>query len=90
MYDWDGRKYLELNLEGSVIQRVKVPWRYGRVMCRIEGLKTVQELQTGDQIEFTTKIVNWDGLEHLVLESIKECPTRQEPAVPSSPETASS
>ena len=90
MYDWDGRKYLELNLEGSVIHRVKVPWRYGRVMCRIEGLKTVQELQTGDQIEFTTKIVNWDGLEHLVLESIKECPTRQEPAVPSSPETASS
>ena len=90
MYDWDGRKYLELNLEGSVIQRVKVPWRYGRVMCRIEGLKTVQELQTGDQVEFTTKIVNWDGLEHLVLESIKECPTRQEPAVPSSPETASS
>ena len=80
MYDWDGRKYLELNLEGSVIQRVKVPWRYGRVMCRVEGLKTVQELQTGDQIEFTTKIVNWDGLEHLVLESIKEC----------SPETASS
>lgn len=90
MYDWDGRKYLELNLEGSVIQRVKVPWRYGRVMCRIEGLKTVQELQNGDQVEFTTKIVNWDGLEHLVLESIKECPTRQEPAVPSSPETASS
>ena len=90
MYDWDGRKYLELNLEGSVIQRVKVPWRYGRVMCRIEGLKTVQELQNGDQVEFTTKIVNWDGLEHLVLESIKECPTRQEPAVPSSPETVSS
>ena len=95
MYDWDGRRYLELETksEGLGIPstlRVKVPWRYGRVMCRIEGLKTVQELQTGDQVEFTTKIVNWDGLEHLVLESIKECPTRQEPAVPSSPETVSS
>ena len=88
-YDWDGRKYFELEFQSQVL-RVKVPWRYGRVMCRVEGLKTVQELQKGDEVEFTTKIVNWDGLEHLVLESIKECPTRQEPAVPSSPETASS
>ena len=83
-YDWDGRKYLELNLEGgppvrrettgfpgSVILRVKVPYRYGRVMCRIEGLKTVQELQKGDQVEVILERKTWDGLEHWILSSIK-------------------
>jgi len=70
-YDWDGRKYFELNLEGSVIQRVKVPWRYGRVMCRVEGLRTIQELQKGDQVEITLEKKVWDGLEHWVLSSIK-------------------
>lgn len=65
MYDWDGRRYLELDE-----RRYKVPWRYGRVMCRVEGLKTVQELRAGDVVEFSYKIVNWDGLEHMVLESI--------------------
>lgn len=72
MYDWDGRKYLEVHVaDEKTPTRLKVPWRYGRVMCRVEGLKTVQELQVGDHIEFTYKIVSWDGLEHLVLESIK-------------------
>jgi hypothetical protein len=75
-YDWDGRKYFELETksEGLVIptiQRIKIPWRYGRVMCRIEGLKTVQELQKGDEIEITLEKKVWDGLEHWVLSSIK-------------------
>jgi hypothetical protein len=72
-YDWDGRKYLELNLEnqGSLVLRVKVPWRYGRVMCRVEGLRTIQELQKGDQVEITLEKKTWDGLEHWVLSSIK-------------------
>jgi hypothetical protein len=72
-YDWDGRKYLELRLEnqGSLVLRVKVPWRYGRVMCRVEGLKTVQELQKGDEIDVTLEKKTWDGLEHWVLSSIK-------------------
>lgn len=70
MYDWDGRRYLDLQFENK-IAKFKVPWRYGRVMCRVEGLKTVQELVAGDEIEFTYKVTNWDGLEYLVLESIK-------------------
>ena len=71
-YDWDGRKYMELSLEnqGSLV-RVKVPWRYGRVMCRIEGLRTIQELHKGDQVEVTLERKTWDGLEHWVLSSIK-------------------
>jgi len=70
-YDWDGRKYLDLQFENK-IQRVKGPWRYGRVMCRVTGDKTVQELQQGDAVRVTLKTVTWNGLEHLVLEHI-EC-----------------
>ena len=86
-YDWDGRKYLEISCEGgpSVRRettgspelggpsrlRVKVPWRYGRVMCRVEGLKTVQELQKGDEVEVTLERKTWDGLEYLVISSLR-------------------
>ena len=69
-YDWDGRKYFELEVQSQVL-RVKVPYRYGRVMCRVEGLKTVQELQKGDQVEITLERKTWDGLEHWILSSIK-------------------
>jgi len=69
-YDWDGRKYFELEIDGKVT-RIKVPFRYGRVMCRVEGLKTVQELQKGDQVEIILEKKTWDGLEHWVLSSIK-------------------
>jgi hypothetical protein len=40
-------------------------------MCRVTGLKTVQELQEGDRVLVVLKTVVWNGLEHLVLESIK-------------------
>jgi hypothetical protein len=71
-YDWDGRKYLELNLEGGPgPQRVKVPFRYGRVMCRVEGLKTIQELQKGDEVEVTLERKTWDGVEHWIISSLR-------------------
>ena len=74
-YDWDGRKYLEISCEAaggpSLILRVKVPWRYGRVMCRVDGLKTVQELAVGDEVEIILDKKIWDGLEHWVLAYIK-------------------
>ena len=70
-YDWEGRKYLEFIIENK-ITRVKVPFRYGRVMCRIEGLKTVQEFQKGDQAKITLVTKIWNGEKHLVLESIAE------------------
>lgn len=70
-YDWDGRKYLELNIEGSV-RRVKIPFRYGRVMCKVDGLKTVQEFQKGDEVEVTIGYKMWDGEKYVVLESIAE------------------
>jgi hypothetical protein len=70
-YDWDGRKYLELLIDGC-LTRVKIPFRYGRVMCRIEGLKTVQELQKGDEIEIEIERKIWDGINHWVLVSFRE------------------
>jgi hypothetical protein len=72
-YDWDGRKYLEVHLEnqGSLV-RLKVPFRYGRVMCRTEGLKTVQELQKGDQIEIEIEKKLWDGVNHWILVGFRE------------------
>jgi hypothetical protein len=72
-YDWDGRKYIEVIFDGSKTQtRLKVPFRYGRVMCLCEGLKTVQELQKGDQFEFEIERRSWDGVDHLILKSVRE------------------
>lgn len=72
-YDWDGRKYLEVVFDGSMFPtRIKVPFRYGRIMCRVEGLKTVQELQKGDEIEIEIERKTWDGTVHLVLVSVRE------------------
>lgn len=68
-YDWDGRKYLELDSQ----LRIKIPFRYGRVMCQHLGLKTVQELSAGDRVEVQVDKKVWDGIENWVLVSIKEC-----------------
>jgi hypothetical protein len=43
LYDWDGRKYMEFEGAG----RVKVPFRYGRIMAKVLGDKTIQEMKTG-------------------------------------------
>ena len=69
-YDWDGRKYFEVLKEDGTTLRVKVPFRYGRVMCRTEGLKTIQEFQKDEQIEIEIERKVWDGEVHWVLVSI--------------------
>ena len=71
-YDWDGRKYMEFLIENRVV-RIKIPWRYGRVMCRVEGLKTVQEMKKGEQFQIEIQKKNWDGIEYWILNSVKEC-----------------
>jgi hypothetical protein len=40
-------------------------------MCRIEGLKTVQELQKGDEIEIEIEKKLWNGVIHWILSSLK-------------------
>jgi len=68
LYDWDGRKYLEL----EDIGRVKVPFRYSRIMCKVLGDKTVQEMEVGTKVQVFIEIKTWDCVEHKVLYSIKE------------------
>lgn len=68
MYDWDGRKYLELEGYG----RVKIPFRYGRVMCKVLGNMTVQEMTAGTKVEVVIETKTWDCVEHKVLYSIRE------------------
>jgi hypothetical protein len=68
LYDWDGRKYLEL--EG--IGRVKVPYRYGRIMCKVLGDKTVQEMEVGLTVEVHIETKMWDCVPYKVLYSITE------------------
>lgn len=70
-YDWDGRKYLELDFDSKIV-RVKVPYRYGRVMCRQEGIKTVQEFKSGDKVEVSIEKKTWDGIEHWILSYIRD------------------
>lgn len=71
-HDLGGRKYIDVIFNSEII-KLKIPFRYGRVMCKVNGLKTIQELKKGEivDIDFTKKV--WNGIEFLVLESIKEC-----------------
>ncbi len=41
------------------ILRVKVPFRYRRVMCKVTGDKTVQELVEGDSFGVELKYCGW-------------------------------
>ena len=71
-YDCDGRTYMDIILDSKIF-KIKIPFRYGRVMCKVLGLKTIQEMKKDEivDVEFIKK--SWNGLEHLILVSIKEC-----------------
>lgn len=69
-YDYGGRKYLDLRWDNSII-RVKVPFRYGRVMCKVEGITPVQELKAGQMIKALCEKKNWEGSSHYVVYSIR-------------------
>jgi len=72
MYDVGGRKYIDV-IFNSEILKLKIPFRYGRVMCKVLGLKTIQEMKKGEIVDVKFQKKTWDGIEFLVLESIKEC-----------------
>lgn len=56
-YDYGGRKYLDLRWNNTVT-RVKVPFRYNRVMCRVEGIIPIQELKAGQKNKSTLRTKN--------------------------------
>jgi hypothetical protein len=64
-HDIGGRKYIELD---NV--RVKIPWRYNRVMCRVEGLLSIQELKAGQEVKAEIEIRRWDQENFRVLKSL--------------------
>jgi hypothetical protein len=70
-YDWDGRKYLELEINEKLV-RVKIPFRYGRVMCRTRGIRTIQEIKKGEIIDVILDKKVWDGAEYWIISSFEE------------------
>ena len=72
LYDIDGRKYIDVIFNSQII-KLKIPFRYNRVMCKVLGNKTIQELKKGELVDVEFKKKSWNGIEFLVLESIKEC-----------------
>lgn len=73
-YDFGGRKYIELDN-----QKFKVPWRYNRVMCRIEGIRPIQSIQLGEVVHVTFVKKSWEGDIFWVLDSIKPLSTSEAP-----------
>jgi hypothetical protein len=69
-YDWNGRKYIEILSDDGALYRAKVPFRYGRVMCNVTGLKTIQELEKGDEVQGLLERKSWDGATHYVIISL--------------------
>ena len=45
-------------LEGNTL-KVKIPFRYNRVMCKVTGGKTIQEMVKGDQVKVEIKYCGW-------------------------------
>jgi len=71
IYDWNQRKYMVFNLESKLIT-VKVPWRYGRVMAKTDGLKTLQSFKEGDTIDIEIEDKFYEGFYFKVLLFFKE------------------
>ena len=55
MYDFQNRKYIDLRIHG-LCQRVKVPFRYNRVMCSVEGIVPLQDIPPGTHAECIIEI----------------------------------
>jgi len=65
-YDFGGRKYIEVDN-----QRIKVPWRYNRVLgCEVVGLVPLQLLPEGTEVEVEIQRKFWDDEVFLVLKKI--------------------
>ena len=77
-YDIQGRKYLDLEVADGTIHQVKVPFRYGRVMCRVTGLTPIQDMIKGSTLECVIEKKVWDGETYWILHSVTSClfPTR--------------
>jgi hypothetical protein len=74
-YDWGGRKYMEIRTDEGPV-RFKVPFRYGRVMAHVEGIRPIQDIQSGEFVH-----VFFDRIQDVfVLKSLRviDSPRRKE------------
>lgn len=69
-YDIKGRKYLDLKIRNTIFQ-VKVPFRYGRVMCKVNGIVPVQDMEVGQEVNAVIDKRQWDDEVFWVLVSIR-------------------
>lgn len=65
-YEVNGRKYIDLELDG-LTRRVKIPFRYNRVMCNVSGIVPIQSIPAGIRVDCLVENV----MGHLVLRSIR-------------------
>ena len=65
-HDVNGRKYIEIDGE-----RIKVPWRYNRVLCDVQGLVPIQSMKVDTEVDITVKNVIYEGYIYKILKSIK-------------------
>ena len=71
-YDIQGRKYINLEFDRT-IKQVKVPFRYNRVMCHVNGLTPIQDMPEGTMVECDIERKTWDGETFWVLRSVTRC-----------------
>ena len=72
-YDVEGRKYINLNIDNQII-RAKVPWRYGRVMCKVSGIRPIQDLEMNETVEVILDKKYWGGVLYYVIISLRSSP----------------
>jgi len=65
------RKYMTPLIEGEVY-RVKVPFRYNRVMCQVDGIRPVQDYKADEIVIVEIEKKMWDGELFFVLKSLRE------------------
>lgn len=69
-YDHEGRKYMDLEFDGE-FHTVKIPFRYGRVMCKVVGIRPVQEIGRDENVKVLVEKKTWNEKTYYVLISIK-------------------
>ena len=73
-HDVNGRKYIMIE-SNEILYHVKIPFRYNRVMCCIQGLRPIQEYEKGEFVEVELERKIWEGDIFYILKSLKPVST---------------
>lgn len=61
---------MEIRQPDGHIFRIKIPFRYGRVMAKVSGIRPIQDLKLGETVQVFIERKYWDGEVHWVLVSL--------------------